>query len=106
MKIDDDGRRSTDGCFDVFGDFMFNNFVHIAVQGARRHSPEDFGFKFILPTVVCADADDVEGEFADEVIATVENTGERDDALMREIFLFFDDFLRDAVRAFSDDIAS
>ena len=105
MKIDDNRRRAPDRRFDVFCDFVPDDLIHVPVERTRRHRSEDFGFELVLPAVVGTDTQDVNGEGTDEGVPAVEEAGNDDNALMREVFLFLDDRLVDAVRAFSDDIA-
>lgn len=106
MKIDDDGGGSSDGRFNVFGGFMSNDLAHIAVAGAAGERAAEFWDEFVLPAVIDTDADDVNREVTDEGVILSQDAVNDDDALMGEVFLFFDDLGVDAIGAFADDVAS
>lgn len=105
MKIDDDGRESSDRLFDVFGGFMSDDFLEVAVLCGTRDGAAEFVVETVEPAVVGADADGVDAQIADALVARVEDARNDEDALVCDVAFFLHDVGGDAVEALSDDVS-
>ena len=52
MKIDKNGRKTSQFLFDIFCRFMLNDFFHVAMKCRCRNRTANLGFKFSIPAVI------------------------------------------------------